>query len=131
VSVRIAGFNSKKVYIYSYGGGITQISFTGDLTVLDAITKSGMLARTAKQSAINIIRGESDTVKKPQKLVVNLNDIIKKGKTEDNIVLRPNDIVYLPPTFLGRTQPAQSIGSAAASAQSNAFGFGGISKTGN
>lgn len=141
VSVRVAGFNSKKVYIYSYGGGITQIPFTGDLTVLDAITKSGMLSRTAKQSAINIIRGESDTVEKPQKLVVNLNDIIKKGKTEDNIVLRPNDIVYLPPTFLGRigfiaqdilrpTQPAQSIGSAAASAQYNAFGFGGMPRTG-
>lgn len=110
--------------------------------MLDAITKSGMLARTAKQSAINIIRGESDTVEKPQKLVVNLNDIIKKGKTEDNIVLRPNDIVYLPPTFLGRigfiaqdilrpTQPAQSIGSAATSAQYNAFGFGGMPKAGN
>lgn len=142
VTVQVRGFNSKKVYIYSYGGGIRQIPFTGDLTVLDAITKSGMLARTAKRSAIKVIRGESDVVEKPQKLVVNLNDILKKGKTGNNIVLRPNDIVYLPPTFLGRigfiaqdllrpTQPAQSLGAAAASAQYNALGFSGIPTTGN
>ncbi len=140
VSVQVRGFNSKLVYIYSYEGGIRQIPFTGDLTVLNAITKSGMLSRTAKRSRITVIRGESESIEKPQKLVVNLNDILKKGETGDNIVLRPNDIVYIPPTFLGRVgfvvkdllnpvQPAQQLGSAAASAQSNALGFGGINNT--
>ncbi|GAX62944.1 periplasmic protein [Candidatus Scalindua japonica] len=137
VSVQVRGFNSKKVYIYSFGGGIRQIPFTGNLTVLDAITKTGLLSRTAKRSKIKVIRGESDVIEKPQSLVVNLNDILKKGKTGDNIVLRPNDIVYIPPTLLGRigfviqdvlkpTQPAQQLGSAAASAgrwQTTAFGF--------
>ncbi len=142
VSVQVRGFNSKTVYIYSYEGGIRQIPFTGDLTVLNAITKSGMLSRTAKRSRITVIRGESETIAKPQKLVVNLNDILKKGETGDNIVLRPNDIVYIPPTFLGRVgltvkdilnpvQPAQQLGSAAASAQYNALGFSGMPSTGN
>jgi polysaccharide export outer membrane protein len=141
VSVSVLGFNSKKVYIYSYGYGIKEIPFTGDLTVLDAITKSGLLARTSDRRGIKIIRGESDSVKKPQKLVVNLNDIINKGRTERNIVLRPNDIVYIPPTLLGRigfaaqdilspTRPAQELGGVAASAQYNALGFGGIRTTG-
>jgi polysaccharide export outer membrane protein len=141
VSVEVVGFKSKKVYIYSYGHGIREIPFTGDLTVLDAITQSGLLSRTADKRGIKVIRGESDTVKKPQKLVVNLNDIIKKGKTEKNIVLRPNDIVYIPPTLLGRigfaaqdmlnpTKPVQNLGATAASAQYNALGFGGIPSTG-
>ncbi|ODS30901.1 MAG: hypothetical protein SCARUB_03982 [Candidatus Scalindua rubra] len=140
VSVEVVGFKSKKVYIYSYGHGIREIPFTGDLTVLDAITQSGLLGRTANQRGIKVIRGESDTVEKPQKLVVNLHDIIKKGKTERNIVLRPNDIVYIPPTLLGRigfaaqdilnpTQPVQNLGAAAAGAQYNALGFGGIPTT--
>ncbi len=142
VSVEVVGFKSKKVYVYSYGHGIREIPFTGDLTVLDAITQSGLLARTADKRAIKVIRGESDTVKKPQKLVVNLNDIIKKGKTEKNKVLRPNDIVYIPPTLLGRigfaaqdmlnpTKPVQNLGAAAAGAQYNALGFSGIPSTGN
>lgn len=140
VSVSVLGFNSKKVYIYSYGQGIMEIPFTGNLTVLDAITQSGLLSRTANQRRIKVIRGESDTVEKPQKLVVNLNDIIKRGKTEKNIILRPNDIVYIPPTILGRigfaaqdilnpTKPVQGIGKAAAGAQYNALGFGGIRAT--
>lgn len=138
VSVQVVGFNSKKVYIYDYGNGITEIPFTGDLTVLDAITQSGLLSRTANQRAIKVIRGESDTVEKPQRLAVNLKEIIKEGKTANNIVLRPNDIIYLPPTILGRVgfvikdvlnpvQPATQIGRAAGSAQSG-FGVGGTGR---
>ncbi len=136
VSVQVSGFNSKKVYIYSYGGGITEVPFTGDLTVLDAITKSALLTRTVKRSGIKVIRGESDTVEKPQKLAVNLKDITNRGKTERNIVLRPNDVVYLPPTILGRlgfmlrdllnpVQPVQQLGQTAASYQYNQLGYGG------
>ena len=43
VTVQVRGFNSKRVYIYSYEGGIRQIPFTGDLTVLNAITQSGII----------------------------------------------------------------------------------------
>ncbi len=136
VTVTVSGFNSKMVYVYSYGAGIRQVPFTGDLTVLSAITQSGLLLRTDKKGAIRVIRGESDTVEKPQTLVVNLNDITNKGRTEKNIVLRPNDIVYIPPTFLARLgflvrdvlnplQPAAQIGMSTSSIQSNKLGFTG------
>ena len=57
------------------GVGITEVPFTGDLTVLDAITKSALLSRTVNRRGIKVIRGESDTVEKPQKLSVNLKAI--------------------------------------------------------
>ncbi len=140
VSVMIMGFNSKKVYVNSFGLGIREVPFTGVLTVLDAITKSGLLVRASNKKKIMVIRGENDSDKKPQRLVLDLNDIIKNGRTEKNIILRPNDIVYIPPTFFGRigyaaqdllfpTQPVQNLGSAAASAQYNSLGFGGIPST--
>ncbi len=136
VTVTVSGFNSKKVYVYSYGQGIRQIPFTGDLTVLAAITQSGMLLRRDKKSGIKVIRGESDTVEKPQRLVLNLKDITNKGLTEKNIVLRPNDIVYIPPTFFGRIsylirdmlnpiQPAAQLGQAVGGFQYNKLGFAG------
>ena len=136
VSITVSGFHSKKVYIGTYGGGIRQIPFTGDLTVLDAISQSGLLTSASKRTSIRIIRGESETVEKTQRLVVNLSDVVKKGRTEKNIVLRPNDVIYLPPTFFGRIgflikevlnpiQPARQLGQAAGSFQYNKLGFAG------
>jgi polysaccharide export outer membrane protein len=136
ISIQVLGFHSKKVYVQSYGTGLVTIPFTGDLTVLDAITQSALLTSTSNEKKISIIRGQRDSTKNPQRLVLNLNDIVKKGKMEKNIVLKPNDIVYIPPTILGRiglavqdvlfpVQPAQQIGVAAQRAQYNALGFGG------
>ena len=135
ISVQILGFNSKRVYVYGYGSGMQTVPFTGDLTVLDAVTQSGMLMSYSNEKKISVIRGEHDPAKKPQKHVLNLNDVIKKGRIENNIILRPNDIVYIPPTILGRiglsiqdalfpAQPLQQLGSTAASAEYNALGFG-------
>ena len=136
ISIQVLGYNSKKVYVHSYGtGGIVTVPFTGDLTVLDAITNSGLLTRTSNEKGIRITRGVSDPDKKPQVFAVNLNDIIKKGRSEYNMVLRPNDIVYIPPTILGRigyalqdalfpVRPVEQLGRTAASAQYNALGFG-------
>ncbi len=142
ISVMVMGFNSKVVFVNSYGLGIRQIPFTGDLTVLEAITQSGLLVRASDKRRITVVRGERDPDKTPQKLVLNLNDILQKGRTEDNIVLRPNDIVYIPPTFFGiigyesqdilfPTQPVQNLGAAASSAQDNSLGFGGMRSNGN
>lgn len=136
ISIQVLGYNSKKVYVHSYGtGGIVAVPFTGDLTVLDAITNSGLLTRTSNEKGIRITRGVNDPDKKPQVFAVNLNDIIKKGRSEYNMVLRPNDIVYIPPTMLGRigyavrdvlfpVRPVEQLGRTAAGAQYNALGFG-------
>jgi protein involved in polysaccharide export with SLBB domain len=136
ISIQVLGYNSKKVYVHSYGPGrMVAIPFTGDLTVLDAITNSGLLTRTSNEKRIRITRGVSDPDKKPQVFGVNLNDIVKKGRYEYNMVLRPNDIVYIPPTILGRigytvqdvlfpVRPVEQIGRTAASVQYNALGFG-------
>jgi len=136
ISIQVLGYNSKKVYVISYAtGSMIAIPFTGDLTVLDAITNSRLLNRRSNKKGIRITRGVSDPDKKPQVFAVNLNDITKKGRSEYNMVLRPNDIVYIPPTFLGRigyavqdvlfpVRPVEQLGRTAAGVQYNALGFG-------
>ncbi len=143
VSVQVLGFNSKKVYVYSYGGGSVQaVPFTGDLTVLDVIAQSGALTRKDNFKKIKVVRGTKDPNKNPQRLVLNLNDIIKNGRTEKNIVLRPNDVVYLPPTVVGMigyklkdflfpVQPAQQLGSTVGGVQYNGLGFSGPKGSGS
>ncbi len=136
VSVTVSGFNSKRVYVYSLGAGIRPLPFTGDLTVLRAVAQSGMLNSSTKRKGIKIMRPISDINGKPQKRVIDLDDLIRRGEIVDNIVLRPNDIIYIPPTLTGRlgyyvqnilspTRSAQSLGSAYQRYQFNAFGLAG------
>ncbi len=113
------------------GAGIRPLPFTGDLTVMRAVAESGMLSSSTKRKGIKIMRPISNSNDKPQKRVINLDDLIKRGETVDNIVLRPNDIVYIPPTLFGRVgyaiqniiSPARQVGSTYGSYQYNAFGF--------
>ncbi|MGR3309898.1 MAG: polysaccharide biosynthesis/export family protein [Candidatus Brocadiales bacterium] len=102
VGVEVVGFYSKRIYIFSYGRGERQIPFTGDTTVLDAISASGLLGLTSAPKKIMIIRGEPDPEKLPKMLKVNLFDIVVKGRNDKNIPLRENDIVYIPANFFGR-----------------------------
>ncbi|MFQ5963581.1 MAG: polysaccharide biosynthesis/export family protein [Candidatus Scalinduaceae bacterium] len=136
ISVQILGFHSKKVYVNSYGLGMVTVPFSGELTVLDAITQTGLLTSTSNEKKITVIRAERDPAKNPQRLVLNLNDIIKKGRTEKNIVLKANDIIYIPPTILARigfafqdllfpVRPIERLGGTAASLEYNTLGFGG------
>jgi hypothetical protein len=134
INVQVVGYNSKKVYVHSYGDNkIAAIPFTGNLTFLDAISQSGF-ATTSKKRKMTIIRPEKDPAKKPQRLVLNLNDFMKKGRTEKDIILRENDIIYLPPTIFGAigikirallfpVQPIAEVGSAVEGIQYNALGF--------
>jgi polysaccharide export outer membrane protein len=136
VSVTVSGFNSKRVYIYSLGAGIRPLPFTGDLTILRAVAQSGMLNSSTKRKGIKIIRPISDTNGTPQKRVIDLDDLIRRGEIVDNIVLRPNDIIYIPPTLTGRlgyyvqnilspTRSAQQLGGAYQRYQFNQFGLTG------
>ncbi len=139
INVQVVGFNSKRIYIYSLGAGIRPLPFTGDLTVMRAVAESGMLSSSTKRKGIKIMRPISDDNDKPQKRVIDLDDLIKRGEIVDNIVLRPNDIIYIPPTLFGRVgyslqniiSPTRRVGSAYMGFERNAFGFSGSNQSGN
>lgn len=102
VTVEVVGFYSKKIYVFSYGLGERQVPFTGDTTVVDAVSMSGLLAITSAPRRIMVVRGEPETDKLPKMLKVNLVDIVVKGRNDKNIPLRENDIVYIPANVFGR-----------------------------
>lgn len=109
VGVEVVGFFSKRIYVFSYGIGQRQIPFTGDTTVLDAVSASGLLGITSAPRRIMVVRGEPDPQKLPKKLKVNLVDIVVKGKNDKNIPLRENDVVYIPANAFGRVAFAAQL----------------------
>ena len=95
-SVRVTGYNSKKYYVYGQTGGVGPKPYTGRDTLLDAVILAGtdFLSWTSR---VRVIRPSHGDV--PVRMVtVNIDEMIKTGDWSRNILLEPNDIVYIPPT---------------------------------
>jgi protein involved in polysaccharide export with SLBB domain len=96
VSVRIAGYSSKKYYIYGQALALGAKAYTGRDTLLDAVLQAGLDFRswTSRVTVIRPSHGETPV----RTIRVNVDKMIKTGRWDDNILLEPNDIVYVPPT---------------------------------
>ncbi len=99
VSVSVVGFNSKNVYYIGPSGNAIQLPYTGEMTVLDLISRIGGVPQTAAPENTLVVRGDLD---EPQMIKVNLKDIIYRGDFKDNILLRESDVVILPANFFSK-----------------------------
>ncbi|MEK6675358.1 MAG: polysaccharide biosynthesis/export family protein [Planctomycetota bacterium] len=98
VSVRVTAYNSKKFYVYGQVGGQGPHAYTGRDTLLDAVLNAGV-NHTSATRRVKVIRpshGETPV----RTISVNIDQMIKKGDWSRNILLEPDDIVYVPPTPL-------------------------------
>jgi len=98
VSVRVVRYESKKYYVYGQAGGAGPKPFTGRDTLLDAVIKAGttFLSWTSR---VKVIRPAHDDVP-VRTLEIDVDRMVKTGDWSKNILLEPNDIVYIPPTPL-------------------------------
>lgn len=95
VSVNV-GFRSKKYYVYGETSAKGARPYTGRDTLLDAVLGSGMnyMAWTSRVKVIRPARGDTTV----RTIEVNVDEMLKTGDWSRNILLEPNDIVYIPPT---------------------------------
>lgn len=96
VNVDIYAYNSKVYYIIAdgggYGQGVTRLPFTGNETVLDAISQIGGLPSIASKK-IWIARPTPDS--KEIVLPVNWNAITREGIAATNYQVFPGDRIYI------------------------------------
>ncbi len=96
VAVKIASYASKKYYIRSESAASGPRQYTGRDTILDVVMNSG-LSFLDWTSRIKVTRPAHGDV--PVRTIrVNVDKMIKEGDWTQNILLEPNDIVYIPPT---------------------------------
>jgi len=99
VSVSVIGFNSKQVHFIGPTGNAVQLPFTGEMTILDLVTRIGGIPQIAAAENTVIVRGDLNN---PTIIKVNLREIIYRGDFKDNVLLRENDIVILPANFFSK-----------------------------
>ena len=81
------------VYVHGEVKTPGAVKSTGDLTVLRAIAQVGGLTQMAATGRVEILRGEAG---KPERIRVDLDKIMKAPGENPDVILRPNDVVFVP-----------------------------------
>ena len=90
--------NINKVVILGEVPGPGVYRSTGSSSIAEVIASAGGYTKYAVINSIMVIRGDVRT--KPEVIRVNLAQVLK-GRLSQNIALKPNDIIYVPRSFIG------------------------------
>ena len=127
ITVKIAGYNSKIIYVVGEVGRPGKIYMQGDtMTVHEALVEAGLPLLSAKTNAGRVITPSNTGTPLIRK--VNVEKLLYHGDLRENLVMQPGDTLYVPPTFLAKTmrviQPvAAPIGTAAGTGRTVMTGF--------
>ena len=96
VNVTVIAYRSKKYYVYGQARGAGSRPYTGRDTLLDAVLSSvpDFTSWTSRVKVIRPSRGDTEV----RTLVINVDEMVKKGDWSQNVLLEPDDVVYIPPT---------------------------------
>lgn len=96
VSVQVADYKSKKYYVYGEGVGAQPRRYTGRDTLLDAVFAAvpNFLSWTSRVSVIRPARDDRPV----RQIVVDVKEMMRTGDWSKNILLEPDDVVFVPPT---------------------------------
>jgi len=100
LAVIVRTFTAHKIYV---GGEVRTpgtISFSGDLTALQAIMHAGGYNDTAELRNVVVIRDQGTMT--PEFISLNLEELLTRGGTQNDIRLKPRDIVFVPKTGIAR-----------------------------
>jgi len=99
VSLMIKKFAGDKIMILgeiNYPGVYT---YSGAIDIVELVSLAGDFAQNAQRNSLIIIRRTDK--EKPKAIRINALKAITRGVSEERILLKPNDIVFVPKTFIG------------------------------
>ncbi len=101
VTVKIVGYNSKVVYVIGEVGRPGKIYMHGDtITVREALIQAALPRLTARASKCKLITPSADG--KPKIRNVNVYKLLYEGDLRENLVMKPGDTLFVPPTIMAK-----------------------------
>ncbi|MEX0774098.1 MAG: polysaccharide biosynthesis/export family protein [Phycisphaeraceae bacterium] len=98
VSLRVIGFNSKKVYVWGEVAVPGPYSYNGTNTVFRTLAYA-QPTRLANTSRIDVLRPNHEG-KLIKRMTINLDKMVQDGDIAHDAVLEEGDVLYVPPTAL-------------------------------
>ncbi|MHC4513607.1 MAG: polysaccharide biosynthesis/export family protein [Planctomycetota bacterium] len=114
----------KAIYAFGEVGRKGRVPFTKpDVTIMEAVA-SVYPTPSANLGRVRLVRPDAEN---PLVVEINFREMIMTGNTTYNILLRENDIIYIPPTWLGAIgRFVEKLLSPLGSVVQAAFGFASI-----
>ena len=94
VTVEVKDFQSRRVFVFGEVYMEGPQPFTGDVSLVDALASAKSIKNSAADKRILIVRGDPVN---PEVFKVNVRDVIRRADSVQNVMLKENDIVYVPP----------------------------------
>ena len=94
VSVNILELMSQKVFVL--GDGVASpsvLQLNNEMSILEALTRSGGLSNTARTRNVLLVRGGLDA---PELYTVDVQSIYNEGRMDQMVFLQQNDIIVVP-----------------------------------
>jgi len=98
VSVMMTKFAGNKVILLGEVNSTGIFTYKGIATLIDAIALGGDFTTDARRDSVILVRG--NLTDKPQVTRINMAKIITRGTTDRSIILQPNDVIFVPKTFV-------------------------------
>ncbi|MCX5716212.1 MAG: polysaccharide export protein [Candidatus Omnitrophica bacterium] len=99
VSVSMLEFGGKKAIVLGEVRSEGVIRFASLIRVTEAVALAGGFDTTANMDRIFVIRNLY-TDEQPTVIVINANNILKKGILKENVLIYSGDIIYIPRAFI-------------------------------
>jgi protein involved in polysaccharide export with SLBB domain len=98
LSLNVANRILGRIYIWGqvHNQGALEIQMNENLTAGQAILKAGGLADFANKNKVQVVRGTPGTNGAKQTFNLDMEQILEKGKTEQDVVLQPGDLIIVP-----------------------------------
>ena len=93
-NVTVIQFLSQKIYVWGEVANPGPQPYTGDMTLVQALSQAGTITKQAQPKKVRLTRSDPE---QPKVFRVDLTQITLRGKTDPNLQLVQNDIVYVPP----------------------------------
>ena len=92
---QFAGTFSQQVRVVGATEKPASIPYRANMTVLDAMIAVGGLSEYAAGNRARLIRFDKETGKQ-REYALRLGDLLKKGESKANVMLRPGDVIIIP-----------------------------------
>jgi len=97
VSITIKTFGGKKIIVLGEVNDPGVYRSYGKIKIVELIALAGGYTQDAVLRSVMLVRGDLDN---PEIRTIDVNAAIKKGDRSQNIEVEPQDIVYVPKTFI-------------------------------